>query len=128
MQSALDAKAFASITDSVTQLLLLREVLCTSELSATTSASEALQNSATPNHRASGALRFMPLVGHPLYADPAWMQRAKVVCSQHMLDTSSPLPCLESMSDIVHYLLARTASNPEPFACPYVLYASRQDV
>ena len=55
MQSALDAKAFASITDSVTQLLLLREVLCTSELSATTTASEALQSSATPKHRASGS-------------------------------------------------------------------------
>ena len=55
MQSALDAKAFASITDSVTQLLLLREVLCTSELSTTTTASEALQTSASSDHRASGA-------------------------------------------------------------------------
>lgn len=57
MQSTLDAKAFASITDSVTQLLLLREVLCTSELSTTTTAGEALLSSATPNPRASGAVR-----------------------------------------------------------------------
>ena len=81
MQSALDAKAFASITDSVTQLLLLRNMLCTSELSTTATASEALQSSATPNHRASGAGWNLALSGELLYVDAAWMVRAKTcVC------------------------------------------------
>ena len=78
MQSALDAKAFASITDNITQLLLLREVLCTSELSATTTAGEALQGSATPKHRASGACKIWFSVEHPLYADAAWIETGYV--------------------------------------------------
>ena len=72
MQSALDAKAFVSITDSVTQLLLLREVLCTSELSTATTASEALQSSATPSHRTSGVCeRALLSAGHHFHADAA---------------------------------------------------------
>lgn len=114
MQSALDAKAFASITDSVTQLLLLREVLCTSELSTTTTAGEALQNSATSDHRASGACwdcalsQASPLCRCCLDV----MERGKVSYGQNIIDTGMRLPCLERTPDVVHSREARIASSP----------------
>ena len=115
MQSTLDAKAFASITDSVMQLLLLREVLCTSELSTITTPSEALLSSATPNHRASGKHGSLASSGTSPYADAAWMERANIVHGQHNVDKCRRPPCLGSMLDIVDDLKACIALRPAPW-------------
>ena len=54
MQSALDAKAFAVISESIAQLLLLKEVLCTSELSCLSAGSEAPYHSEATPHGTPG--------------------------------------------------------------------------
>ena len=54
MQSALDAKAFAAISESIAQLLLLKEVLCTSELGCLSDGSEAPHHSEASRHGMPG--------------------------------------------------------------------------